>query len=403
MKKKPDTSHQPPDTYQRRQSGSQPDGPVHWPRATGHSLFAQLWAYSLRLIAGKGEDAFAKVWLGFLEGLSRLYGATVNLRANLRLSSPRRLPCPVISIGNIAVGGTGKTSFVEMLAKRLLDQGMKPLVLLRGYRGRAKVPLVVSDGVDILARPPLAGDEAYLLATKLPGVPVVTGADRYLAGSLALSHFHPHVFLLDDGFQHRKLHRDLDIVLLDGRNPFGYGYLLPRGLLREPPEALKRAHLVAITTDLQAGEPQDLQPLRNLLRRYHPKAPIILRRLPRAFLALSEGREVRLSALKGKKALAFSGIGNPASFEAQLRHLGVEVLEHRVFLDHHRYRPEDLVALAEAAERRDAEVLLTTEKDMVKMPFWPYAIPLFALRIELEVIEGEKELEQVLESVIGGQ
>ncbi|MFN3477065.1 MAG: tetraacyldisaccharide 4'-kinase, partial [Candidatus Methylomirabilales bacterium] len=295
--------------------------------------------------------------------------------------------------------------------KRLWDRGIKPLVLLRGYRGKVKTPLLVSDGVDILAKPPLAGDEAYLLATKLPGVPVVTGADRYLAGSWAFSRFHPDVFLLDDGFQHWKLYRDLDIVLLDGRNPFGYGHLLPRGLLREPPEALGRADLVAITTDhpdFAQGRPQGFEELLASLRRYHPKAPIILRRLPRPFLALSDGREacdelgrvVGLSALKGKKALAFSGIGNPSSFEAHLRRLGVEVLEHRVFPDHHRYRLQELRILAETAKKKGAEVLLTTEKDMVRIPPWPSAIPLFALRIELEVIEGEQELEQVVEQLI---
>lgn len=363
------------------------------------SLFDSLWASSLRLMAGEREDAVATAWLGFLEGLSRLYGVSVKLRARLQLSSPRRLPRPVISIGNIAVGGTGKTSFVEMLAKRLWDRGRKPLVLLRGYRGTVKIPLLVSDGVDILAKPPLAGDEAYLLATKLPGVPVVTGADRFLAGSWAFSRFHPDVFLLDDGFQHWKLHRDLDIVLLDGRNPFGYGHLFPRGLLREPPEALRRADLLAITTD----EPfaQGLEQLLASLRRYHPKAPIILRRLPRAFLALSDGREARLSALKGKKALAFSGIGNPSSFKAHLRHLGVEVLGYRVFPDHHRYRLKELMVLAETAKKQGAEVLLTTEKDMVRIPLWSSAIPLFALRVELEVIEGEEELEHALKQVLG--
>ena len=191
-------------------------------------------------MASASEHWTAQAWLACLRPASCAYGTAVSLRAALfayGLVKSRRLPVPVLSVGNVSAGGSGKTPFVEMLARRLREQGQRVIIILRGYRGGSTKPTIVSDGSAITCEPPEAADEAYLLARHLPGVAVLTGADRYRVGEMALEHIHPSVIILDDGFQHLRLYRNLDIVLVDAGNPLGYGRLLPAGLLREPPHA----------------------------------------------------------------------------------------------------------------------------------------------------------------------
>jgi len=350
-------------------------------------------------MASESKGFLPLIWLSLLGGFARLYGAGMRFHRFYSCLAVKRLPCPVVCVGNIVAGGTGKTSFVALLAKQLLRQGVRPAVLLRGYGSRRKAPLIVSDGAMIFARPPLAGDEAFLLSTKLKGVPILTGADRHRAGSEAVAHFRPDLLLLDDGFQHRKLHRDLDIVMLNGSNPFGYGHLLPRGLLREPPEALGSAGLLVVTLDKLSG----LGPLRVSLRRYAPEVPILLVvRRPCSLLSLADGKEQDLSTVRGKRVLVFSGIGNPPSFDALLGKLAVNVLEHRIFPDHYHYRPQDFASLLQAAKEAGAEALLTTEKDAARITHPIGGIPVLALRVELEIIEGEGNLKQAVENVLHG-
>ena len=185
----------------------------------------------------------ARAWLAVLRPASQAYGALVSLRAALfarGLAGVRRLPVPVLSVGNLMAGGSGKTPFVEMLARRLHERGHRVAIILRGYRGGSTRPMVVCDGRRLLYEPPAASDEAYLLASHLPGVAVLTGTDRYRVGQVALEQLGCGIIVLDDGFQHLKVHRDLDIVLVDAVNPLGYGRLLPSGLLREQ---IGRAHV----------------------------------------------------------------------------------------------------------------------------------------------------------------
>lgn len=196
------------------------------------------------------ERWIARAWLTCLRPASYAYGTAISFRTALfahGLARTHRLPVPVLSVGNISAGGSGKTPFVEMLAARLCEQGQRVVIILRGYRGGSKKPTIVSDGRELKCEPPVAADEAYLLARHLPGVAVLTGVDRYQVGKVALEHVTPSVIILDDGFQHLRLYRDLDIVLVDAANPLGYGRLLPSGLLREPPEAFGRADIVIIT------------------------------------------------------------------------------------------------------------------------------------------------------------
>jgi len=371
------------------------------------TIFDAVRTYTLRCMAGEERGLASRAWLNLLSIASVFYRAGMVIRRVLFRAgafSTKRLPCPVICLGNLTVGGTGKTSFVELLATRLRDRGLKPCVLLRGYgtplEGRQAV--VVSNGTEILVRPPWAGDEAYLLAKKLHGVPVVMGADRYSAGAAVLPHLSPDLFLLDDGFQHLGLHRDLDIVLFNASNPFGYGHLLPQGLLREPPSGLKRAGLFGMTLPDEAFDPG---PLKAWLRQRHAYTPVlVLIRRPRAFFRLPGDEEVGLSAIKGERVLAFSGIGDPASFEGLLRALGADVVDHRRFPDHYPYRTADLDMLHVALDRAGARMLVTTEKDAVRLERlpWPAGRSLFALQIELELVEGEEALERALEEVLTG-
>ena len=267
---------------------------------------------------------------------------------------------PVISVGNITVGGTGKTPLVAWLATRLREAGMLPAVVSRGYAGRAgRGPLVVSDGRGPLVGPDWSGDEPFLLARMLPGVPVVVGADRPAAARRARD-MGAEVVLLDDGFQHRRLRRDLDLVLLDAGSPIGNGHLLPAGILREPPSSLARADAVVVTRCAPEGPPHALI---DFVRRHRPGAPVIGATHRRDGWVDARGA----AACAPDRAVAFCGIAVPEGFHADLRAEGVEILSGRSFPDHHRYAEHDLRALAELARRAGA-TLVTTEKDIVRLP-----------------------------------
>lgn len=280
----------------------------------------------------------------------------------------KKLPLPVVSVGNLTLGGTGKTPFVESLARLLSDEGYLTCILSRGYKGRRmEDPLLVSHYTRILHGASEAGDEPYLLARRLPGVPVVVGRDKHEAGLFALEHVSAHVFLLDDGFQSWGLHRDVDIVLLDATDPWGGRALLPKGRLREPLDGLARAHLIGITRAHLADQSQ-LQKLRTELLEIVPHPQVFftrtvltgLRRLPRGKAELSE--------LRGLKVAAFAGIGRPEQFFKDLEATGAVLALRREFPDHHAYAPSDLAELAEAALRAGASALVTTEKDAVRLP-----------------------------------
>ncbi len=358
-----------------------------------------LTAWTLRCMALGRTRWTARAWLALLRPASSVYGGVVSLRKALfahGVATVRRLPVPVVSVGNLVVGGSGKTPFVEMLARRLQERGEQVAILLRGYRGGSARPAIICDGRNLLSAPPTAADEAYLLGRRLRGVPVLTGSDRYQVGQLALKYLACGIILLDDGFQHLGLHRDLDIVLIDSGNPFGYGRLLPSGLLRERPEALARADLLVIT---HADLGLDLDATRRDIRRYAPTTPIALAVHRPVSLIGPDGDEMPSHALRGRRLVACSGIANPRRFEATLGRLGAVVLAHHVFPDHYVYSRGDLDALLAAADKARASMIVTTEKDMIKLSRLQSEggrTPLHALSIALELVEGGPTLDRML-------
>ena len=279
----------------------------------------------------------------------------------------KTLPCRVVSIGNLISGGTGKTPMTILVARMIRDMGYRVVVLSRGYRGRMeKTGGVVSDGRTIFKGPEDAGDEPYLMARILTGIPVLVGQRRYETGMMAVKRFKPDVIVLDDAFQHLRLKRDLNLVLLDSRSPFGNGHLLPRGLLREPLSALRRAHAVVYTRSEQALT----APIRHRLPRHQPvfytsHHPIIRK------TDQEDGRFAydasNISLLKGKKAVAFAGLADNAQFFDSLEQAGCVLVRRFSFPDHHRYGGNDWVRIAAAAGSKGADMVVTTAKDFVKI------------------------------------
>lgn len=366
-----------------------------------------LSTWTLRCMAAPPGPWSAQAWLACLRPVSRAYGAAVSLRTALYahgLARTRRLPIPVLSVGNLSVGGSGKTPCVEMLAGRLRERGHRVVIILRGYRGGSTAPTIVSDGSRVRCEPPIAADEAYLLARHLPDVAVLTGADRYRVGRLALEQVQCGVIILDDGFQHLGLHRDLDIVLIDAANPLGYGRLLPSGLLREPPEALGRTDMVILTNADGGGE---LGPAIQVVRRYAPTVPIAAAtHRPVGLIDVRSGQALGLETLTGRRLLAVSGIANPDRFETTLKRLGTVVAAHHRLPDHHRYVASDLRLIREAAEQVGASMIVTTEKDMVKLArlnVTELGVPLYAVSIALELLEGAELLDVMLRRLVSAR
>jgi len=278
--------------------------------------------------------------------------------------STSRLPCPVLSIGNLAVGGVGKTPITGMLAQRWQAAGCRVAIVSRGYGGKHSAPRIISNGSRIFRKPPQAGDEAYLLALQLPGIPIITGADRHRAGLLAWKSFHPDLILLDDGFQHFQLHRDVDVVLLDADRPLGNGCLLPRGPLREPIGTLARP-LVLILTRYEAHRHQNSW---EEVRATFPQA-IVLRAVFRLSHAVRYpgAYRVSLADLSGLRLVAVAGLARPQLFAASLQEAGIISKEFFPFPDHHLFTGADLAELGAAACRLGAEGLVTTAKDWARL------------------------------------
>lgn len=315
------------------------------------------------------------------------------------LARIQRLPCRVICVGNLTLGGTGKTPTVLWLAELLLAAGRRVAVISRGYGGAGGVR-VVSDGRSLLAGWQAAGDEPVLLASRLAGVPVVVGADRVAAGRLALEEFGSELLLLDDGFQHRRLHRDGDLVLLDAADPFGGGRLFPRGRLREDPRALRRAHAVLVTR----AESGPAEPIRERLRRIAPALPVAWGvHRPAGLVDCRSGELSEAGRLRGLRLVALAGIARPESFRQSLERAGLPPAGFLAYPDHHPYGPADLAEVARMARGCRAEGLVTTEKDAVRLAGRiPEGLPAYALRIRLEIREGLEGLTAALGLPGGG-
>ena len=302
--------------------------------------------------------------LGYRSGAIRSHSATV----------------PVISIGNLTTGGTGKTPLVAWLARQLADAGHSVGLLSRGYRGEA------SDA---------GNDEKRLLEALCPATPHVQDPDRVAAARRAVSEHGCDVLVLDDGFQHRRLGRDLDIVLVDATCPFGFGHLLPRGLLREPPASLRRASLVVLTR-IDQVEPDRGKELRDQLSRWAGHDQVAEVAFPATGLVNADGTTTPLESLAGSRVAAFCGIGNPEAFWA-----GLETVATRAFPDHHLYNDAELAELAGWAEGHRADVLLTTRKDLVKIPHARLRqTPLWAVEIGVRWISGQDILQQAVAAVL---
>ena len=305
----------------------------------------------------------------FLAFLSLLYGVAVWARVlayRLGIYRRRYLPAFVISIGNLTAGGTGKTPAVEMIATWALQQGYRPAVLSRGYGGdfRGEV-LVVSDGKEVKSDPITSGDEPYFLARRLLHIPVIVSEQRYRGGLLACEEFGCDFLILDDGFQHIGLHRDLDIVLLDDASPFGNEYLLPRGPLRETKESLKRADALVLT---RCSRREKDHAARTYLSREFPRVPVFSSdHIPSRVLLPAKDKVIPVRDLKGKRVIAFAGIAQPAYFRFSLEKLGVEILVFEAFSDHHIYHAQEIENLLTTKERLHAHYLLMTGKDWVKV------------------------------------
>ncbi len=358
-----------------------------------------------------------------LHALSVAYSGALHLHLfgyRIGLARQTELPATVISIGNLTVGGTGKTTAAIAVAQWLWERGRRVGVLSRGYRGKAeRQELVVSEGFGPLVDVETAGDEPYMIAHRLPNVYVLVGKDRCRTGRLAVGKYGLNALVLDDGFQYQRLHRDVDIVLVDALRPFGYDLtaeaahlphggwcpegargLVPSGLLREPPEHLERAHAVWLThCDLVRGE--DLEQVRSRVVSLAPQArvwevvhePVRLKRL-------GGDEAVELSEVRGRRLCAVSALGNPLAFERTLTKLGADLVCHARFPDHHRYTKEELAEVVTSAGG-EAEWVVTTAKDAVRLPPDSLGKPVWVLEVELASHTEETNLGEEMSCLLG--
>ncbi len=297
---------------------------------------------------------------------SRLFGAATRVRVELYRSGilpRRRLESPVISVGNLAVGGTGKTPLVAMLAKMLQLASYAPAVLSRGYKGRAeRSGRLVSDGQKVLCNVRECGDEPFLLARQLQGIPLAVGRDRQLSASRIPAAQDPakRIFILDDAFQHLRIRRDLDLLVMDSTDPWAGGRSMPAGLLREPLAAIRRADWILLTRSHQAD---DLQETQARVRRLHPEAPVFsFHHAPTELIDVRSGRSRPVEELTGSEGTALAAIGKPKLFVRDLEKLGIRVHQEAFFPDHHWFTQQELDRFLDGAE-----AIFTTEKDAVRL------------------------------------
>ena len=323
----------------------------------------------------------------------------------------KKLDCCVISIGNITVGGTGKTPTAQKVAVIIKNMGYRVVILNRGYRSHWDQEMgVASDGKKIFMTAYEAGDEAYLMAKTLPGVPVIIGKNRALTGQFAVDKMNAEVIIMDDGYQHWHLYRDLDVVLVDTFNMFGNGCLLPRGTLREPLSHLDRAGLFLLTKTDQSSQ-FSRQELRDTLDKYNGDAPIIESiHHPKNFVEIADWYKgihenaKDLSELQGKKVMVFSAIGNPSSFEQTLACIGIDIIEAIRYPDHHDYGMLEMQYISERAISKEVVAMVTTGKDAVKIPtefiYFNREMPLYILNMDIKITEGREVFEKTILNAI---
>ena len=368
--------------------------------------------FGIDVVLGRRRGFRAALLRGILYALSFIYERIVQFRLYLyrkRILRERTLGCLVVSIGNLTVGGTGKTPVVEKFARALQVGGRRIAILSRGYKSVPKptkrtwldrllssdvdLPRVVSDGKFLLLDSVTAGDEPYMLAHNLKDVIVLVDKDRVKSGRYAIDKWKVDTLLLDDGLQYLHLKHRLDIVLVDRQQPFGNEFLLPRGTLREPPRNLRRASYIFITKN--TGEPNDK--LIERIRRYNRTAEIIeCAHRPLYLQNIHTGERLMLDRLRGAFIGSICAIAVPESFEGALKNLGANVNLGLRFIDHHYFTENEIRSFINRCIRRDLSMIITTEKDAVRMPRLPQAevkVPIYFMRVEIEILGGHESWE----------
>ena len=336
-----------------------------------------LQTYFLHMLQNKEVEGITMhILVAVLYIFSLIYEQLVNIKLlayKIGITRQQKLNCYVISLGNITVGGTGKTPTAQKLARDIRDMGYRVVILNRGYRAKWHGEVgIVSDGKQLHMDAAEAGDEAYMLAKHLPNVPVLIGAQRAVTGQYAIEHFGAEVAILDDGYQHWQLVRDMDILLVDAVNVFGNGHLLPRGTLRESMSHISRADVCLMTKVDQAAE-GSCEYIRETVQKYNEKAQSVESiHQPRCFIPLAEwyvdlaGEGVDVDNIKGKRIMAVSAIGNPASFERTLKDLGAIIIESMRYPDHHEYTMLEMQDVLQQAEAQVQRRSLSLKKMLLK-------------------------------------
>src|SRR5436853_5162077 len=373
--------------------------------------------FVLEVILEERPGKRATIVRTFLYGCSKLFQAAVKARRflyNMRIFRDSTLGVQVIAIGNLTVGGTGKTPVVEKFARELRDQGRNVAVLSRGYRSKptpihtwlinkillrddTTPPGFGSDGNSLLLDSEMAGDEPYMLASNLKDVVVLVDKDRVKSGRYAIEKFGCDTLLLDDGFQYWKLRgRRQDIVLVDRQQPFGNERLLPCGTLREPPSHLARANTIFITkSDGQTEE------LRRRIAQFNPTAGVIeCIHHPLYLEDVFTGQRIGLDFLKGRKAASLSGIAQPESFDQSLVQLGSELVYARAFADHHRFTQLEVIKVINRSKKKLAEAIITTQKDAVRFPKIDRRdLPIYFMRVEIKILSGAEDFHDCVRKI----
>ncbi|HKW95057.1 MAG TPA: tetraacyldisaccharide 4'-kinase [Methylomirabilota bacterium] len=348
------------------------------------------------------EDPDTPVVTAGLSALSVGYRTALSVRDwayRCRILRTGRLPCAVVSVGNITLGGSGKTPTVELAVRTLQEHGAAPAVVSRGYGRATRGVCVVADREGVRADARTAGDEPLLLALHLPGVPVVVGESRYEAGRVAVERYGATALVLDDGFQHRTLAKNLEVLVVQGRAPWGNARVFPRGMLREPLSALARAHAVVVTNP---PAPEQLQAVAATVERYNPGAAVLAAsyQVQDAHETRS-GRRLPVGELVGRRLIAFAGLGSPQGFADTLDAAGIRRVGFVEFPDHHWFTPRDLNELERDARAAGAQGLITTEKDWMRLKdLPPPALPLWVLPVRLALGSGLDIWQRLLAGVL---
>ena len=425
-----------------------------WPHPTMsiRDILEHTEQYTVEIINGRQRTAADRAYRIFLFALSHIYRFAVDLRLSMyrhSLKKRRNLGSFVVSVGNLTVGGTGKTPVVELLARTLASHGRKVAILSRGYRSKARTrkekfedarikvaemekeklakggspfswferflrtiqalntrmaPKVVSDGKKVMLTSQEAGDEPFMLARNLvekpnrPGVAVIVDKDRVHGGRYAITQYGADTLLLDDGFQYMPLRPRINIVLVDATNPFHNHEPLPSGLLREPIEHINKADYIFLT---KSKGLDSLRHLKRFLKRHNPRAPIIeCNHEPRHLQGLWDDSQQELTALKGLKVAAICGIAVPESFEGYLEALGATIVYRERYVDHHRYRESEIESFCKKGAELGAQMFVTTEKDAVRIPeIDTHGLPFTFLRVEITILKGKRHFDDCITSI----